>query len=144
MLLRDVCKELQWPLIDKDDARDCLQRLPAEVRQTFDANQLSYDIMFSYCETQLQLGLSVVLDCPFARVSLYHRARELADKVRDQLGNCSCGIWATSHLTCRFHCAYAQAASGYCETGVSGFCMSVLSLVVDRRKCIRACCCPLC
>lgn len=78
---RAVCKQLGWPLIDKDDAHDCLQSLPTQLLQAFDANQLSYDIMFSYCETQLQLGLSTVLDCPFARVALYHRAVELAEKV---------------------------------------------------------------
>lgn len=78
---RAVCKQLSWPLIDKDDARDCLQSLPASLLQAFDANQLSYDIMFSYCETQLQLGLSTALDCPFARAALYHRASELATKV---------------------------------------------------------------
>lgn len=73
-LARAVCRQLGWPLIDKDDARDCLQQLPADV----EANQLSYDIMFSYASTQLQLGLSTVLDCPFARVCLYDRAQALA------------------------------------------------------------------
>jgi hypothetical protein len=83
---RAVCKQLCWPLIDKDDARDCLQHLPASALQTFDANQLSYDIMFSYCETQLQLGLCAALDCPFARVSLYQRAQEMAKQVRSWHG----------------------------------------------------------
>lgn len=82
MTTRGVCQALSWPLIDKDDARDCLQGLPPALLQAFDANQLSYDIMFSYCRTQLQLGLSTALDCPFARAALYHRALELANQVQ--------------------------------------------------------------
>jgi predicted kinase len=91
VLCRAVCRQLGWPLIDKDDARDCLQQLPAGV----DANQLSYDIMFSYASTQLQLGLSTVLDCPFARVCLYDRAQALAEQVRNggQRTACSWCAW---------------------------------------------------
>ncbi|PNW71041.1 hypothetical protein CHLRE_17g743997v5 [Chlamydomonas reinhardtii] len=37
--------------------------------------------MFRVAERQLGLGLSVVADCPFARVSLYQRALELVSKV---------------------------------------------------------------
>jgi len=85
---RLVCQHLQWPLIDKDDARDCLQTLPAAVHPILDANQLSYDIMFSYCRTQLSLGLNVVLDCPFARVHLYDAAVAIAQQVRSCRTTC--------------------------------------------------------
>eukprot|EP00775_Hariotina_reticulata_P008623 gene8623-8804_t len=81
---------MQWPLIDKDDARDCLQTLPAAVLQNMDANQLSYDIMFSYCRTQLSLGLNVAVDCPFARVSLYDAAVTLAQQHGAQLALIEC------------------------------------------------------
>lgn len=77
---RAVCKELKWPLIDKDDARDCLQA-PEDSCVQLDLNQISYNIMFKYCETQLQLGLSAVLDCPLARVALYRQASQLAERV---------------------------------------------------------------
>jgi predicted kinase len=77
-----VCRQLRVPLIDKDDARDCLQHsLPPTSLQLVDANALSYDIMFSYAATQLSLGLSVAIDCPFARVELFDRAVQLAQKV---------------------------------------------------------------
>lgn len=79
---RLVCRQLRWPLIDKDDARDCLQQLSPDVLQQLDANALSYDIMFRYCATQLSLGLSTAMDCPFARVALYDRALEVAHTVR--------------------------------------------------------------
>eukprot|EP00879_Flechtneria_rotunda_P022465 GHRR01023716.1.p1 GENE.GHRR01023716.1~~GHRR01023716.1.p1 ORF type:complete len:199 (+),score=56.92 GHRR01023716.1:83-679(+) len=77
-LARHICKDLGWPLIDKDDAKDILQTLPAEVLQSFDANQLSYDITFSYCQTQLLLGISTVVDCPLARSQLYDQAVNIA------------------------------------------------------------------
>lgn len=82
--VRRLCQELGWPLIDKDDARDCLQTFPAEVLQVVDANQLSYDIMFKYCHTQLSLGLSAVVDCPFARAELYDEAARIAQQVNQQ------------------------------------------------------------
>jgi hypothetical protein len=43
---RQLCHQLRWPLIDKDDTRDCLQALPAAALELLDANRLSYDIMF--------------------------------------------------------------------------------------------------
>lgn len=58
-----------------------MQSLPSDALQLLNANQLSYDIMFSYCRTQLSLGLSVVLDCPFARVALFDEADRLAKQV---------------------------------------------------------------
>jgi hypothetical protein len=43
---RRLCQHLRWPLIDKDDTRDCLQALPAAALQLLNANRLSYDVMF--------------------------------------------------------------------------------------------------
>eukprot|EP00878_Enallax_costatus_P012305 GHUV01012853.1.p2 GENE.GHUV01012853.1~~GHUV01012853.1.p2 ORF type:complete len:166 (+),score=51.59 GHUV01012853.1:1406-1903(+) len=36
--------------------------------------------MFKYCQTQLSLGLSIVVDCPFARVELFDEAHRVAHK----------------------------------------------------------------
>jgi hypothetical protein len=38
--------------------------------------------MFRVAGTQLSLGVSAVVDCPFSRAELYHRARRLASEVR--------------------------------------------------------------
>lgn len=93
--------------MDKDDARDHLQQLtqkPHRVDQQI-LNDISYkaraarerpsraamhqptprncsplQIMWQMVESQLRAGLSVIVDSPFARVELYHRACELADQ----------------------------------------------------------------
>jgi predicted kinase len=43
---------------------------------------MSYEVMFQFCQTQLSLGLTVVVDCPLARPELYRRAAALAEQVR--------------------------------------------------------------
>ena len=79
---RALAATLGWPLIDKDDARDCLQTLVADC-PSVDWNNLSYEIMFSYLETQLSLDLDgVIVDSPLARRVLFDRAEALARKVR--------------------------------------------------------------
>jgi hypothetical protein len=107
---------LRWPLVDKDDARDCLQPAAAAwaaaaaaaaedsaraaaagaaaapqaavplIGPPPDWNGLSYDIMYRTAETQLSLGLSAVLDCPFSRAALFQRAAALAARVRRGAG----------------------------------------------------------
>ncbi|KAI8471666.1 MAG: AAA domain-containing protein [Monoraphidium minutum] len=107
-LATHLARRLQWPLIDKDDARDCLQahaeaaaaaaaaaraaaaagdpRAPRNAAglpgpapaPAADWNALSYDIMFRYAGTQLRAGLCTILDCPFSREELYRRAERLA------------------------------------------------------------------
>lgn len=76
-----LASKLLCPIIDKDDARDCLW--PLEARFSADFNRVSYDIMFKSIETQLSLALNCVVDCPLARKQLYDRAVEVANKVRD-------------------------------------------------------------
>lgn len=110
---RALCRHLRWPLIDKDLARSPCQPLVAG-HLGIDWNQLSYDIMFSYCEAQLACGLSAVLDCPLARRSLYDRAAKLAAKVRcgeagvvvDQAGEAD----DVGHSRCWRVCRRAQTA----------------------------------
>ncbi|GIM10560.1 hypothetical protein Vretimale_14214, partial [Volvox reticuliferus] len=75
-----LASALQCPLVDKDDARDCFQSVIAQAPDV-DWNALSYSVMFRTAERQLALGLSVVLDCPFARRQLYDQACELACRV---------------------------------------------------------------
>ncbi|GLC39413.1 hypothetical protein PLESTM_000894000 [Pleodorina starrii] len=75
-----LARALACPLADKDDARDCFQPLTAAAPQ-LDWNALSYAVMFRTTERQLSLGLSVVVDCPFARRQLYDEACEIARRV---------------------------------------------------------------
>ncbi|CAI0467413.1 unnamed protein product [Linum tenue] len=55
-LARSLASALRIPLIDKDDVRD--SAVP---------NDLSYDVVWRVASTQLQLGLSVVVDSPLSR-----------------------------------------------------------------------------
>lgn len=50
-----------------------------------DANALSYSIMLRTAATQLECGLSVILDCPLAHLQLYNRALAIANKVGPSL-----------------------------------------------------------
>lgn len=71
---------LKWPLIDKDDSKDILMSYshgPSEA----DANALAYQIMLRIAQTQLQNGLSVILDSPLARLSLFKEALAIAPQV---------------------------------------------------------------
>ena len=79
-LARFLAALLGWPLIDKDDARDGCQDLAIQ-HPSIDWNTLSYDVMFRYVESQLRVGLNVIVDCPLARKSLFNRAAELAQQV---------------------------------------------------------------
>ncbi|GLI63150.1 hypothetical protein VaNZ11_005916 [Volvox africanus] len=81
-----LASALQCPLVDKDDARDCFQPQIAQAPD-IDWNALSYDVMFRIAERQLALGLSVVLDCPFARRQLYDQACQLACRVATLRGS---------------------------------------------------------
>jgi hypothetical protein len=42
---------------------------------------LSYELFFNFAHAQLKCGLSIILDCPFARQSLYDRVKLFADQV---------------------------------------------------------------
>ena len=52
-----IAREMHWALADKDFARDAGA-----------SNELSYDIMLRFAERQLSVGLSCVLDSPFAQL----------------------------------------------------------------------------
>ncbi|CAL5223276.1 g5764 [Coccomyxa viridis] len=68
---------LQCPLIDKDDARDCLSVLSDSVDGAT-LNSLSYAIMWRHAERQMAVGRSVIVDCPLAREELYEHGNALA------------------------------------------------------------------
>lgn len=75
-----LARALQWPLVDKDDARSAFQPLVAP-HPAVDWNELSYAVLWRVVETQLRCGLSVVVDCPLARRTLFDRAAVLAQQV---------------------------------------------------------------
>jgi predicted kinase len=77
-----LASKLKIPLIIKDDARDYLHHGSlSEAHSSIDWNSLSYDIMFSYLETQLSIGLSAIVDSPLARRELFDRSSTLAKQV---------------------------------------------------------------
>ncbi|KAK9828222.1 hypothetical protein WJX74_004082 [Apatococcus lobatus] len=82
---------LRWPLVDKDDARDCFEGIAelAEVPPGI-LNSLAYKIMFRTASKQLLAGNSAIVDCPLSRISLYQEASVLADKHRAQVAVVEC------------------------------------------------------
>ncbi|KAJ7556452.1 hypothetical protein O6H91_05G084800 [Diphasiastrum complanatum] len=80
-IARALSKSLRVPLIDKDDIRDCLSLLnPLSSSSAAAFSALSYDVMWKIVQTQLQSGLSVIVDCPLARPHLFHTALSLSHR----------------------------------------------------------------
>ncbi|XP_008787318.1 uncharacterized protein LOC103705400 [Phoenix dactylifera] len=85
-LARDVAAALRCPLLDKDDVRDCTlpvqQSLAAATSSAGGAaallNDLSYSVLWRMAETQLRLGLTVVVDSPLSRRTHLDRLLHLA------------------------------------------------------------------
>jgi len=69
---RVLSKQLRWPLIDKDDARDLFEN------QTPRTGGLAYDIMFNIARRQLLQELSVICDSPLTGHMGYERAQAIA------------------------------------------------------------------
>lgn len=65
-----LARALQWPLIDKDDIKDHTLGLPHD-------NELAYAIMWQVVQTQLALGVSVIMDSPFSYPVAYAQAQRL-------------------------------------------------------------------
>ncbi len=72
-LARALGRRLRWPVIDKDDAKDHTDGLPGD-------NQLAYDILWQVVETQLQIGLDVIVESPLAHLWLYELGQSLAKR----------------------------------------------------------------
>ena len=70
-LAEALARSLKWPLLDKDDIKDHTLGLPRD-------NDLAYAILWQMVATQLRLGISVIVDSPFAYPWLYARAQEFA------------------------------------------------------------------
>jgi len=89
---RAIANVLHCPVVDKDDIRDCSMDLecPCVMSCTCESKQfnftshklntLSYVVMWRVTETQLELGLDVVVDSPLERPGLFDRAVSLRDK----------------------------------------------------------------
>ncbi|XP_024371736.1 uncharacterized protein [Physcomitrium patens] len=89
---RAIAKALHCPVVDKDDIRDCSMDLecPCVMSCTCESktfnftshklNTLSYVVMWRVTETQLELGLDVVVDCPLERPGLFDKAVALSEK----------------------------------------------------------------
>ena len=99
---RALARILRCPVVDKDDVRDCTLELECpcvlactcseEARRPRPAaadgvmrkftsnklNELAYRVMWRVVETQLGIGVDVIVDCPLAREGLFHKAVALA------------------------------------------------------------------
>ncbi|MEM7533877.1 MAG: AAA family ATPase [Chloroflexota bacterium] len=82
MLAQALAHRLAWPLVDKDDVKDYLVEIPSNV---LDSNSLSYDIMWRIVETQLRLGVSVIVDSPLSYPVSYETAKNLSQRYHAQL-----------------------------------------------------------
>lgn len=81
-LARAIAASLRCPLLDKDDVRDCTLPVDQLLRHhsggTALLNDLSYQVLWRMTETQLRLGLSVVVDSPLSRRAHLDSLREAA------------------------------------------------------------------
>ncbi|GCE09126.1 AAA family ATPase [Dictyobacter aurantiacus] len=83
-LSRAVSEHFGWPLIDKDDVRDCLADEIPEV------GGLAYDIMFRIARRQLLQGLSVICDSPLTASMSYDHAQVIAQEAQATLAIIEC------------------------------------------------------
>ena len=81
-LARALGRHLRWPVIDKDDAKDHTDGLRDDDRLD---NQLAYDITWQIVETQLKLGLNVIVESPLAHLWLYELGKSLAARYERRL-----------------------------------------------------------
>lgn len=77
-LAAQLARHLSLPLIDKDDAKDCLTALPHDAAAL---NAVAYAIMFRVAAKQLQCGQSVIVDSPLSRLDTWQEACRLAAQV---------------------------------------------------------------
>lgn len=82
-LAHQLAQRLQWPLIDKDDARNAFESLKCALpgRQEDGKemlNDLSYRVMWNFVCRQLGCGINVIVDCPLMRAEVLRRAQDVA------------------------------------------------------------------
>ncbi|XP_031256807.1 uncharacterized protein LOC116114797 [Pistacia vera] len=90
-LAHSLASTLKFPLIDKDDVRDCTLSLQQTLLHTSPAtassllNQLSYDVVWKIASTQISLGLGVIIDSPLSRRAHLDRLLQLASSAKARL-----------------------------------------------------------
>ncbi|RWR88589.1 putative P-loop containing nucleoside triphosphate hydrolase [Cinnamomum micranthum f. kanehirae] len=81
-LARAIAAAIRCPLIDKDDVRDCTEALQKSLagdsRIPTLLNDLSYAVLWQMAQTQIELGLDVVIDSPLSRRAHLDRLLQLA------------------------------------------------------------------
>lgn len=82
-LAKSIARKLKFPLVDKDHLRGCTREVEEKfILPTPESskllNDLSYEVMWHVASTQLNLGLSVVVDSPLSRRFQLDRLLELA------------------------------------------------------------------
>lgn len=99
-LARAVAATLRYPLLDKDDVRD--PTMPIQLHlintNTFSSaastsallNDLSYAVLWRAAETQLRLGLSVIIDSPLSRRTHLERLISLSSTFAARLAVVEC------------------------------------------------------
>lgn len=76
-LAHAIASTLRYPLIDKDDVRNSTSQLTTS-SPAAQLNELSYQVIWRIVKTQLDLGLSVVLDSPLSSQTHLDHLREIA------------------------------------------------------------------
>ncbi|PKU77826.1 uncharacterized protein LOC110092813 [Dendrobium catenatum] len=119
-LARAIAAALRLPLLDKDDIRD--PTLPVQTLLINNSpsasallNDLSYAVLWRVAETQLRLGLSVIIDSPLSRRAHLDRLLSLAAGSGARLKVVECRPGNENEWRRRLE---ARAASGGdCEEG---------------------------
>ncbi|CAN6455406.1 unnamed protein product [Victoria cruziana] len=77
-----IATELRCPLLDKDDIRGCTAAVQAVIPDATVAsslcNELSYSVLWKMTETQLRLGVGVVVDSPLSFRRHFDRVSQVA------------------------------------------------------------------
>ncbi|XP_022741055.1 uncharacterized protein LOC111292764 [Durio zibethinus] len=86
-LAHALASTLKFPLIDKDDIRDSTFHLQQSSSSSSShlLNDLSYEAIWRVASTQLQIGLSVIIDSPLSRRTHLDRLLDLAASTGAQL-----------------------------------------------------------
>jgi len=83
-----LARRLRWPVLCKDDIRDHLIILDKKVNQqvqgiNLDSNDYCYDILHHLAATQLQCGLSVIVESPLSHAHLYSDLTSIAARLKE-------------------------------------------------------------
>ncbi|KAL5697427.1 hypothetical protein ACHQM5_030743 [Ranunculus cassubicifolius] len=76
-LAHAIASTLRYPLIDKDDVRNSTSQL-ATSSPAAQLNDLSYQVIWRIAKTQLDLGLSVIIDSPLSNQTHLDHLKDIA------------------------------------------------------------------